>query len=285
VEPTVSGTNGSVLTWNLGGYVLVNSSGSNSQYLEVTFQVRRANGVSEEGLSTADRNISASMAFATTNEPPSFTACTDTESSGLQQLPLREPDPAIDKRGRNVDAAQSSGQYSNTVYGNNNDDVIWRIQITNNGLADMQDVRFDDLMQSGNMVINYACPSEANATTIANNNGGGSIPANCVAASNTINNFDVSNPFGATGSTSYTNGGSGGGFTRNLNGREIDVAAGGSTYIYLVGRSLPTVPASAAVEPTQSTISSMVVRRTVAPSVALPTRLAILLRCALTMVM
>ncbi|MGD8594891.1 MAG: hypothetical protein PVF82_18840, partial [Gammaproteobacteria bacterium] len=235
-EPTVSGPNGSVITWDLGGYVLDAGGGGNSQYLEISFEVRRANGVNEEGLSTASRNISADIDYATTNEPPSFTACSDNENSGSQTLPLREPNPVIDKRGRNVDASQSSGQYTNTVYGHNNDDIIWRIQITNNGLADMQDVRFDDLMQSDNLVINYACPSEGEATTIANNNGGGSIPADCVGAGNSINNFLVSDPFGDSLTTNYANGSAANGFSRNLNGREIDVEAGSSTFIYLVGK-------------------------------------------------
>ncbi|MFL6651300.1 MAG: hypothetical protein ACJ8J7_08445, partial [Sulfurifustaceae bacterium] len=59
VNPTVSGANGSVLTWNLGNYVLpaAQGNGGNSQFLDVTFQVRRADSVTQEGLVTANRTI------------------------------------------------------------------------------------------------------------------------------------------------------------------------------------------------------------------------------------
>ncbi|HXJ17733.1 MAG TPA: hypothetical protein VNM68_11135, partial [Candidatus Polarisedimenticolia bacterium] len=57
VDPVVSGLNGSVLTWNLGGYVLPASpgGGGGTQFLDVTFQVRRADTVTQEGLVSATR--------------------------------------------------------------------------------------------------------------------------------------------------------------------------------------------------------------------------------------
>jgi uncharacterized repeat protein (TIGR01451 family) len=224
---------GGVWSWDFGNFQLApeGPNPQNGQFLEITFQVRRANSLTEEGLWSASKAITSSVAYRTATD-----VC-PTENA-FDTLAFRAPNPSIVKQGRNVDANQSAGQYANTVHGHNNDDVIWRIQIQNtNGLAALQDVRFDDLMAAGNVDINYACPTEADATTIANNNGGGAIPANCVAASNTINDFFVNDPFGANvADTNFPNGGSGNGFTRNLNGRDIDVTVGGTASVYLVGK-------------------------------------------------
>jgi uncharacterized repeat protein (TIGR01451 family)/fimbrial isopeptide formation D2 family protein len=234
VDPVVSGPNGSVLTWDLGSYLLAAAAGGgagNAQFLDVTFQVRRADSVTKEGLVTANRTVVSNIAYFTTNEPNGFTACDDTRTSGSQTLSLREPLPVITKRGRNVDANQGSGSYSNPVHGNNNDDVIWRIQIQNNGLAGLQDLRFDDLMQgTDNLLINYACPTEAAATAVANNDGVAPGGSPCVAASNTISNFIVTSPFGNAATSAFTSPYTG------LNGFEVDVTAGGSAFIYLVGK-------------------------------------------------
>jgi large repetitive protein len=232
-EPVVSGPIGSVITWDLGNYVLPAAQGGgpgNAQYLDVTFQVRRADGVTQEGLVTANRTATATVSYETINEPPGFLACDDAHSSGPQLLPLREPLPEIIKLGRNIDANQGGGQYSNPLYGHNNDDVIWRIEFRNNGLAGMQDLRFDDLMQgTDSLVINFACPTAAEAVAIAQANGIGPV-GNCVPASNNINDFVVSAPFGNAGASSFASPYTG------LNGFEVDVNAQGSAFIYLVGK-------------------------------------------------
>ena len=55
--------------------------------------------------------------------------------------------------------------------------MIWRIQVRNDGTANLQDLRLDDLMESGNIDINYICPSIAAARmNIADtNNGSGPV--------------------------------------------------------------------------------------------------------------
>jgi uncharacterized repeat protein (TIGR01451 family)/fimbrial isopeptide formation D2 family protein len=224
-DPTQAGTQ---WTWDLGSYTLSpgGNNFSNRQYLDITFQVRRSNSVNEEGLYAASKNIQASFAYTTDTD----TCPVETDS---HTLTMNAPNATIIKRGRNVDASQTT--YTNPVYGHNNDDVIWRIQINNSGLADMQDLKFTDLMTSGNFQINYACPTAGEANTIATNNGAGPV-GNCIAASNTLNDWEVTNPFGNTGTTNYPNGGNTNGFTRDLNGLEVDVPAGGTTYIYLVGK-------------------------------------------------
>lgn len=223
--PAISGTNGSVLTWNAGAFPTLNAANGANNFatLAITVAVTRATGLSQEGLVTANRQIQATLTYSTT---PACT--TSTQSTGNNILPLREPIPQMIKRGRNVDANQSSGNYAATVYGNINDDVIWRIQVSNTGMAAMQDMRINDAMQPGGMNIHYACPSEATATTAANNlnaivTGGTppAPPAGCVAATNTVNAFVVNNPFGTPNNDSPD---------------LVDVPANGSTYIYLVGK-------------------------------------------------
>ncbi|UCB54823.1 MAG: DUF11 domain-containing protein [Thiotrichales bacterium] len=204
---------GSILTFNLAGITLNSLPGNNNiGELTITFAVRRTSN--QEGLVSANRNIRASLNYSTNQ------ACAVTpQNTGFDLLPLREPVPTVDKRGRNVDASQ--GGFSNNVFGNINDDVIWRIRIGNNGLAGLQDLQFDDLMTNGNFQINYACPTAGEANAIANNDGVGPF-GNCVNASNTINNFNVDNPFGDTATSP--------------DGYEVDVTAGGTTDIYLVGK-------------------------------------------------
>ena len=221
--PTVSGTNGSILTWSttqIGALDRLAWRWWGFNRISITFAVTRASGLSREGLVSAVRRIEARLSYSTNDQcfPGSTTVTT-----GVDTLDLHEPDPDVFKRGRNVDADQ--GGWSQTVYGNINDDVIWRIQVPNNGNAGLQDLRFDDLMQTGNLDVNYICPSAGAAAIIANNNGGGPIPSECNPIGNSINNYDVDNPFGNPGNDSPD---------------LVDVLAGQSGYIYLVGK----VPAS-----------------------------------------
>ena len=150
---------GSVLTFNLGGLPLNDGPGlNNTSEMTITFAVRRSSSLSEEGLISASRNIRATLSYSTDLACPA-----GPQNTGIDQLPLREPRPTVDKRGRNVDATQSSGQYSNNIYGNINDDVIWRIRIRNIGSADLQDLKFDDFMDNSNFQINYACPTDCDS--------------------------------------------------------------------------------------------------------------------------
>ena len=228
--PSISG---STLTWTAAqipalGRLAYNQHPWRVNTLAITFAVTRTSN--PEGLVSADRRIVAGLTYST--DPACFSG-TRTVSTGLNLLPLREPIPAVTKRGRNVDAAQSSSQYSQIVYGNNNDDVIWRIRVGNTGLAALQDLRLDDYMQPGNLAISYICPTEAAATAIATANGAGPGSQGCQPAQNWIDNFDVDNPFGTPGNDSPD---------------LVDVPANGYTYIYLVGK----VPQSGSCSPNRN---------------------------------
>ena len=230
--PTITG-GGALLTWNFGSLLLPSVNGNNSfSTLKLTFPVISATSTTTpESLIAATRRIQATLSYTT-----SPTVCTATitspVSTPLDTLPLREPIPAMTKLGRNVDAAQGSGSYTNTVYGNINDDVIWRIRVSNTGMAALQDMMLSDLMQSGGMNVYYACSSEGTATTAATNLNALNLiltpagappapPAGCVSAGNTVNNFVVNNPFGTPNNDSPD---------------LVDIPANGLTDIFLVGK-------------------------------------------------
>ncbi|WP_444922859.1 isopeptide-forming domain-containing fimbrial protein [Microbulbifer sp. DLAB2-AF] len=201
-EPTLSGT---TIRWDQNDLSAL-AARNESTTLWITFGVR-SRADREEDLVNNNRTINASA---------SFDYCGDSETDyDSMELAIKEPLPSVDKRGRNIDAGQTN--YTNNVYGNINDDVIWRIAISNAGDADMQDVRFDDLMTNPNMDINYACSSESAAQAIANNNGSNPGVSGCVSASNNINNFELNGSF---------SGGSG----------RTDVPANSTLNIYLVGK-------------------------------------------------
>ncbi|WP_444933686.1 isopeptide-forming domain-containing fimbrial protein [Microbulbifer sp. JTAC008] len=202
-EPTISGT---TITWDQNDLSALAERDENTT-LTITFNVRSQDDEEEE-LVLKNRTLNATATF----DYCSYPTTTDTHS---MELAIREPEPSMDKRGRNIDAAQTN--YTNNVYGNIEDDVIWRIRISNDGDADMQDARFDDLMSNPNMDINYACPSESAAEAVANNNGVAPGGSSCVSASNSINNFELDGNFSS---------GSG----------RTDVPSGGNLDIYLVGK-------------------------------------------------
>jgi uncharacterized repeat protein (TIGR01451 family)/fimbrial isopeptide formation D2 family protein len=217
--PTISG-GGAMLSWTAAQIPALASlasdprPGVSAETISITFAVRRI--ANPEGLVSANRTIQANLTFGNDS------GCFDSPQNIVDTLPLREPGPAVTKTGWNYDANQREGSRSNPVYGNNNDDVIWRIDVNNTGLAGLQDLRFDDVMQANNLVINYACPTAASANAIAANNGvlpGGSP---CVVATNNISNFIVTNPFGD--------------MAVSFDGYEVDVAAGGTASVYLVGK-------------------------------------------------
>ena len=76
------------------------------------------------------------------------------------------------------------------MYGHENDDVIWRIEVRNNGLADLQDLAFSDTMQPGNFEIDYICDTEGDATSAATGGGTG----NCQAVAGVTQLLDVTLP-------------------------------------------------------------------------------------------
>jgi len=237
--PIVSGPNNSILTWTSAQIAELSSLAfdpdpGDATTLTIRFAVTRYSGLSQEGLHTTTRDIQAEVIYTAQylDDPPPpgdpvVVQCPGmpaTVNTPVNPLQYREPDPAVTKGGRNVDASQTS--YTPTVYGNDMDDVIWRVRVTNSGEADLQDLGLDDVMASGNLNISYICPSEAAAEQITiTNNGAGPSTMGCRTVSgNSVDDFDVDDPFG------------------NPPAGFVDVSQGGRTDIYLVGK----VPVSAA---------------------------------------
>jgi uncharacterized repeat protein (TIGR01451 family)/fimbrial isopeptide formation D2 family protein len=230
--PSIANENisGSTITWTLSGPLDSRRNTVSSNWMYIDFEVYR----SDEGLisSTANYRFSASLSYDAIDENTSVLFCQDTDGSGNQVLPLREPTPSVSKRGWNVDATQTEGQATTTVYGNNNDDMIWRLRFVNGGRAPLEDLIFDDTMVPGNMQVNYVCTTAAAATAVANANGVG--PGACYATyrdkggviravNNSIQDFAVDDPFGNPANDEPST--------------YIDAPANnGTTSIYLVGK-------------------------------------------------
>ena len=166
---------GTVLTWSLPDL-----PGPGSHV--ITFDVRSAVA---ENLISAVRNVAASVDF-----DMSCLAATQTISTGDFEVPIRQPLPTILKDGRNFDAGQ--GGYSDPIYGNENDDVIWRVNVQNAGLANMEALLMNDSI-NGNFTIGSICPDEASAVATAT--AGGTPAAGCRPMVGN-NPFDVNDPFG-----------------------------------------------------------------------------------------
>jgi len=204
-DPAITGI-GTILTWvpsqigNLGALGVHNIRFRVSTYSEASL------------LTNPNRNIIASASF---NTP-----CTgvQTVNTGLFELPLREPLPEITKLGRNVDGGQNSGNYTPIVFGQEFDDIIWRVDVENNGLAGLQDLLIADTV-GGNFVVNYICPTEAAAEAIAVTNNGVDPGSVCVPMTSS---FAVDDPFGNPAG--------------DQPGAFVDTPAGGNAFVYYVGR-------------------------------------------------
>ena len=166
---------GNVLTWNLPNLAALGSH-------VITFGVRSSNA---ENLITAVRDITATVDF-----DMSCLAATQSVNTGLYEVPIRQPVPTILKDGRNFDAGQ--GGYSDPIFGNENDDVIWRVNVQNAGQANMEALLMNDSI-NGNFTIGSICPDEASAVATAT--AGGTPAAGCRPMAGN-NPFDVNDPFG-----------------------------------------------------------------------------------------
>lgn len=213
-EPAIAGPANSQLTWDLSGtgLVLDNQSGGpgTREALVLVFDVERDSSVTEEGLVSAVRTMDASLDLTPSCNPGAIYST----STGVDPIPLREPEPVIIKRGRNLDAAQ--GGYSDPVYGHEGDDLVWRIQVRNDGAADLQDFIFDDAITGTNFEINYVCDDEADAVSAAN--GGPVGDCDLIGPTTSIAGVDVRARFGGADDP------------------YVVAPAGGSGFYYFTGR-------------------------------------------------
>ncbi len=226
-NPIVSGANNQILNWTPAQIPQLAQLDSpfaipappNPISIEFIFQVERAPGFNEEGLNTALRNIRPDATYDLI-----CGGISQNTTGTLVELPIRQPVPQVTKLGRNIDAAQAAGSYANIVFGHIEDSIIWRVQVQNTGLANLEDLLIDDTI-GGNFDINWICISEAAATASAASTGG-APPAGCVSAGGGVRtsvlNFAVDDPFGNPGNDENT--------------AFVDVTAATSGFVYYVGR-------------------------------------------------
>jgi len=179
-DPVETGANDEILTWTSSeiaalGNLAGNPNPSVATNITIRFSVERVSD--PEGLADAllNRDITADLTYTAVDNNTGI-PCTggSATASDTDTLPLREPNPTVTKLGRNMDAGQGVGDYATQVYGNIDDDIIWRIQVDNSaGTADLQDLRLDDIMDVGSLNITdlrFICGSEGDAATVAGAN-------------------------------------------------------------------------------------------------------------------
>ncbi|HEX5055534.1 MAG TPA: hypothetical protein VFX02_03465 [Gammaproteobacteria bacterium] len=193
--------------------------------LTIRFQVRSSDA-NPENLLSATRNISASAHFDLFCGDPGVAPAVDNF-----KVPLHQPQPTVDKQGRNYSARQAGAQYSDPVFGGTDDVLVWRVDVQNSGIsssADLEDLLVNDTI-GGNFNMRYICPSEASAAAMA-----AALETELFAASpapaplapcilyNPLNPpLDVDDPFGNP--------------ANDEPGAHIDATAGESAYTYYVG--------------------------------------------------
>jgi len=191
IEPS---TTLSPLQWDLGSIEV-----DPGETLTLQFSLLPITG-RQEDLITASRLVAASLSYDYMNCGNGIVPGTDSEN---HTLPIKEPKPSVSMGGRNVDAGMESGQYTDTfgltpadtVFGHEDDGVIWRVTIANDQgaiteRAPMYDVYFDDSMAPPpSMRIKSVCRQESDAYAVAN--GGSTSTGTCVPVSNN-NLVDIS---------------------------------------------------------------------------------------------
>ncbi len=226
--PALSGINNNVLTFTQSqisalAELTAREDSAATNLLTVRVAVASNNASNAEALWSSNKAINAAIAFSNDS------GCSNSSASATTlELPLKEPELSVIKTGWNYDSGQRESRASNPVFATNNDDVVWRIGIINNGTADAQDVRIDDYLTGTSMINNYICATAASANLIANNDGsvsGIGLPADCYSASNTIHDFNITAPFGASQLTNFP-----------VSATEIDIPVGDRATVYVVGK-------------------------------------------------
>ncbi len=178
----------------------------------------RSDDVNPENLVNATRDISATGTFDLFCGDPGLGPVIDNF-----QVPLNQPQPQVDKLGRNYSARQGAADYADTVFGGSDDLIIWQVDIANSGVsssADLEDLLVvESLTPNTNLNMLFVCPSDADATAQAASLEGGTpgAVAPCVIFDP---NDDVDDPFGNPGNDEP--------------GAFIDAAAGSSALLYYV---------------------------------------------------
>ncbi|MFD2311960.1 isopeptide-forming domain-containing fimbrial protein [Microbulbifer halophilus] len=156
-------------------------------------------------------------------------------------IDILQPSLEIDKQGWNYDSGQRENTLSDTIYGHNDDDIVWRLQLENTGDAPLQDLRIDDVLSRADVLNeNFVCPDAASANDVADNNGALPSGSSCVSTDNftgtVLNNWDVVPPFGDGNDIPAPYAATVEAQTPGSSNGTIDIAQGGTISLYLVGK-------------------------------------------------
>ncbi|WP_066966936.1 DUF11 domain-containing protein [Microbulbifer sp. Q7] len=156
-------------------------------------------------------------------------------------IDVREPGIALNKQGWNYDSGQRQNTRSDQVFGHNDDDIVWRINIRNTGNAPLQDLRIDDLLSRADVMdANYVCPSAAEANAIAAQNGVLPLGSNCVATDAAtgavLADWSVAAPFGHNDDIPPPYANTVDSVIAGTSSDAIDIRAGDNINLYVVGK-------------------------------------------------
>ncbi|MBN1379186.1 MAG: DUF11 domain-containing protein [Gammaproteobacteria bacterium] len=208
------------------GHVYSDLSGSLPTELTIRFYVRSSDA-NPENLVSASRQIQATadyLLYCGDTDDPVTLGDESEVSTPPYIVPLYQPQPDVDKQGRNYSARQSAANYTDPVYGGTDDIIVWRVDVANSGAAnsaDLEDLLVNDTITPGvNFTLQYICPTEtaANAQALTIEGGGSAAVAPCVAYATP---HDIDDPFGNPGNDEP--------------GANIDAQRGSSAFTYYVG--------------------------------------------------
>ncbi|WP_460731826.1 isopeptide-forming domain-containing fimbrial protein [Lysobacter tyrosinilyticus] len=156
-------------------------------------------------------------------------------------IDVRQPNLQIYKQGWNYDAGQREATRSDTVYGHNDDDIVWRLNIANQGDAPLQDLRIDDVISRADVMnAHYVCPTQVAADAIAAADGvlpAGSVCVTTMALTgNVLADWAVPAPFGLNGDIPAPYANTVNAVTPGTSVDAVDIAAGANINLYVVGK-------------------------------------------------
>jgi len=159
-DPVISGVGGRTLTWSSTEITqlaeLDNINGSGTNDVLISFKIQSP-GESLATATDADKTVQASAGY----EPACGATNAATSMGTAFVLPVHQPSVTIDKVGWNNSATGAAeGDASDTVYGGNGDQVIWRVTAANatgTTIVDAEDLVIRDFLSTANFNIDDYC--------------------------------------------------------------------------------------------------------------------------------
>lgn len=189
----------------------------NPSVLTLNFNLE-SSSANPEDLVTDSRQIRATTEFDLFCGAPDASKFPSPETF---KVPLHQPEPSVEKLGRNHSARQTAADYSDPVYGGTDDVVIWRVDVANAGditSADLEDLLVNDTISpNNNFNLQFVCPTEADAEARADNLEDGTAPSDNCDPFVSGSSLDVDDPYGEAPADA------------------VDVTRGGNAFLYFLG--------------------------------------------------